>query len=469
MMPGSRSPGIVTPERSIDVPSLADLARDLQTGLAGSVGAGTPLGVWVEDPVDFAACIMAALELGAEAFIVLPGASPDRVAELSAIEGGSAVLCDTTRAARLAGLRRRACGPGLVLVETAAVTPAGVAVDHGDPGGVHFYTSGTDGRPKGVRRSTQSLRLEEATVGGHLGMGPGCTVLSSVPVTHGYGYTAGLFAPLTFGGTAVVAQPRLAASLASVVAEHQPDIVVAVPAQYAAWATLRRPYDGPLPRLWLCGGAPLPAAVRRKFQQAWGSVIAEQYGMTEVGAVSVDLDGAETLGRPYPGVTVTIDTGGTSDEVGEVVVDAPYGPRGYLGDPGSSSAAGSFTPDGFRSGDSGWFDADGRLHLVGRRAHQLNVRGRQVDPTEIERALWTVGGMREVAVMGVDRTAGDQWIAAFVVCTDDVTDEALHGATSSLDTYKRPQRLMRLAALPKTATGTDFDALRALLHSTPLC
>lgn len=461
MTSGGAAPAIVTPERTVDARSLAELANAVQAGLAETVRPGTPLGLWVDDAVDFAACVLGAMAMRAQSFIVLPGASPPRARELCAIEGGSAVLCDAARAARLVGGRHHACGPGLVLVETDESLPA---AEHPDQGSVHFYTSGTDGRPKGVVRTKRSLELEESTVGSHLGMAPGCAVLCAVPVTHGYGYTAGLFAPLSFGGRAILARPRMAASLAKLLRSHEPEIVIAVPAQYAAWSALRRTYDGPVPRVWLCGGAPLPPAVRERFQAAWGGVIAEQYGMTETGAVSVDLDGTETLGRPYPGVTISIDDGGTSADVGEVVVDSPYGPRGYIGEQ-ADDPSGRFTPSGFRSGDAGWLDGDGRLHLVGRRAHQLNVRGQQVDPAEVERALWEVDNVHDVAVIGIDRADGDQWIAAFVVCADGVTDDALHGATANLESFKRPQRLTRLTSLPKTATGTDFDALRKISQS----
>jgi acyl-coenzyme A synthetase/AMP-(fatty) acid ligase len=460
MMAGDTAPAIVTPGRTIDRRSLAELAETVRTELARTIRPGMPLGIWVDDAVDFAASVMGALAARAEAFIILPGASVARATELRAIEGGSAVLCDSTRASRLVDGDHRACGPGLVLVET----PSWPVATYHDQGAVHFYTSGTDGRPKGVSRTKASLELEESTVGSHLGMGPGRSVLCAVPPTHGYGYTAGVFAPLSFRGTSILARPRMAASLAKLLEAHEPEIVVAVPAQYAAWSALRRAYTGPLPRLWLCGGAPLPPAVRARFEATWGGVIAEQYGMTEVGAVTVDLDGTATLGRPYPGVTVFIEGGGAPDDVGEVVVDAPYGPRGYLG-PAADDRPSPFTPSGFRSGDAGWFDADGRLHLVGRRAHQLNVRGQKVDPAEVERAFWAVDGVQDVAVIGVDRAGGDQWIAAFVVCADGIPDDELHRATGDLETFKRPQRLTRLPELPKTATGTDFDALRAMARS----
>jgi long-chain acyl-CoA synthetase len=465
MTPGVEAPALVTPQRALGRRCFDELARSVEAGLIRSIRPATPLGIWIEDAVDFAAAISGALAARAGVFIIHPGATSARAEELCALEAGAAVLCDSAHADRLRGQSRRACGPGLVLVERAA-GPVTTELAAGAAGGaVHFYTSGTDGEPKGVVRTRESLALEEATVGAHLGMAPGCTVLCAVPVTHGYGYTAGLFAPMSFGGTSVVARPRLAASLARLLIEHQPEIVVGVPAQYAVWSALRETYSGPLPRVWLCGGAPLPPAVRTRFAAAWGSVIAEQYGLIEGGAVTVDLEGTETLGRPYPGVSVTIEGAGSAEDIGEVVIRTPYGPKGYIGDP-ANDPAGPFTASGVHTGDNGWLDACGRLHLVGRRAHQLNVRGQQVHPAEVERAFWAVEGVHDVAVLGMDRNEGDQWVAAFVVCGDAITDAALQQATVSLDGYKRPQRVTRLPALPKTAAGkTDFDALRAIART----
>jgi acyl-coenzyme A synthetase/AMP-(fatty) acid ligase len=465
-MPDDRRPAIVAGERTIDHRSLEELTRTVEAALAATVGPEAPLGIWVDDPVDFATATAAAMAVGADAFLLPSTGSSTTASELCDLEGGSTVLCDRAHAAQLTGVAQRSIGRSLVLVETAPEpSPPPERPTSAGQGSLHFYSSGTDGRPKGIVRTKHSLDLEDSTVGGHLGMASGCAVLCALPLTHGYGYTAGFSAPRSFGGTSIVAQPKMAASLAKLLHEHRPEVVVAVPAQYAAWSALRERYDGPLPRIWLCGGAPLPPAVRARFQDAWHTVICEQYGMTECGAITVDLEGTETLGQPYPGNVVRIDGGKAAGDVGEVVVSTPYGPRGYIGEP-PRDRPNPFTPDGVRSGDQGWLDGDGRLHLVGRRTHQLNVRGEKVDPGEVERALWSVDGVRNVAVIGVDRAVGDQWIAAFVACADSVRDDVLHRATANLESYKRPQRLIRLPALPRNAAGkTDLEALRAIARS----
>ena len=463
----SASATIVTGGRTVDVRALNARADLVEAQAAGGVSAGTPVGLWLEDPADLAAGLFGLTAAGNPVFIIAPDSTPSTVGELCAIEGSTAVLCDEDRAARLTDAIVQPYAAGLVLVRTphtASGAPPSAA------GSVHFFTSGTDGRPKGVVRPRHSLAVEATAVGSHLGMGPGCVVLCAAPVSHAYGFADGLFAPLALGATSIVERPRLAASLARLLAEHQPDIVIAVPGQYAAWASLRQPYTGRMPRLWISSGAPLPAAVRSNFEAAWKAVISEQYGMTECGAVSVDLDGSATLGAPYPGVTLSIDGSDPEDvgevgAVGEVVVASAHGATGYVGGP-PIGAMDPFSSKGFRTADTGWLDDHGRLNLVGRRAHQVNVRGKKVDPAEIERALWTVEGMQDVAVIGIDRSTGDQWIAAFVVCAGETTDDVLHRATEGLEIFKRPQRITRLAALPRTVTGKlDRLALVAAVRS----
>jgi acyl-coenzyme A synthetase/AMP-(fatty) acid ligase len=455
--PAHAKPAIITADRQVDPRALDELAATIHAELARAIRPGARLGVWVEDPVGFAACVIGASALRTQALLIPPDATSVRAAELCDIEGSSAVLCDEARAAQLVGGTARVCAPGLVLV----TLPQQAAEIEDDQGSIHFFTSGTDGRPRGVVRTKQSLEHEELVVGSHLGMETGSAVLCTAPVAHAYGFVLGLFAPLARGATAILARPRFAASLAKLLITHRPEIVVAVPAQFAAWSATERSYAGPMPRLWVSSGAPLSPAVRARFETAWGAVIAEQYGMTECGAVSIDLDASETLGRPYPGVTVSIDGADSASSVGEVVVDTPYGASGYVGTT-TVDQAGRFTADGFRTADTGWLDAAGRLHVVGRRSQQLNVRGHKVDPIEVERAFWEVDGVHDVAVVGIDRADGDQWICAFVVCSDGVTDGALHEATAHLESFRRPQKITRLPELPKTPTGkTDHASLRA--------
>ena len=327
-----------------------------------------------------------------------------------------------------------------MLVETTSQPPAS---DH-DQGAVHFYTSGTDGRPKGV--VTHEAVTGAGGVDGRLppGHGPGCAVLCALPVTHGYGYTAGLFAPLSFGGTAIVARPRLAASLAKLLLEHDPRSSWRFPPSMPPGRALREPYTGPCRGCGCVAGRRCPRRYGPVHRPPGEVVIAEQYGHDRVWRGVRRPGRHRAAGRPYPGVTVSIDGGDASAEVGEVVVDTPYGPRGYLGDP-TDGRASPFTAE--------WLPD--RRHAAGSTPTAActssdvehissTCMGRRSIPSEVERAFWAVDGVRDVAVIGVDRAEGDQWIAAFVVCEDSITDDALHRATANLESFKRPQRLTRL-------------------------
>lgn len=475
MFPGRpNAPAVVSRTRKVDHRWLTERATEIKRRLRSvanapdAVHALRAVGLWIDDPAELVASVAAVARTGADAFLVPPGATPERVRQLGVLEGASVLITDDARADLLHPAARYDCGSTVVLVGSPSHHQLHSQHPH-DGGAVHFFTSGTEGRIKGVVRTLSALGGEALSLAERRQTTVGTVVLCAVPVSHSYGFTSGLFGPLAVGATVVVEQPRFASSLAKVLALHRPELVLAVPAQYAAWSALRERYNGPMPRLWVSSGAPLAPRVRQRFEAAWGAVISEQYGMTECGGIAIDVAGSGSLGLPYPGVSVDIESDGGPGSEGEVVVRSPYGPCCYLGataaDPRIRVRAGKL-----RTGDTGWLDRHGELNLVGRRAHQINVRGQKVDPVEVERVLWALDGVHDVAVVGVDRSVGDQWVAAFVVCADTVSNDALHLATAPLATYKRPQRFFRLPALPKTSSGkTDVLPLRDMVrpHSGP--
>lgn len=450
--PNARTePAIISGNASVDGYTLTNRAESLGAVLRRKKPAGI-VGVWAADAVDLATGVLGALAVPMQVFIIPETATQTEVLELCALESACAVVCDLVRADLLVGERHALPELGLMLVSLTRTGPRLRAAEPQNPS-LHLYTSGTNGHPKGIIRSLPSLENEGRVISEHLGMRPGIRVLCAAPSSHLYGFSTGLLACLYSGATLVAASPRLAESLFRTLSLYEPEIVVAVPGQYAAWSNLRRSVKGQLPHRWISSAAPLPPDVRRSFECAWHSPIAEQYGMSECGAISVDLDGSRSLGHPYPGVRVWIDVyPGEDSKTGEIVVDTPYGATGYV----RGEALGTpspFTADGIRTGDTGWLDGDGRIHVAGRRTDQINVHGRKVSPAEVERALARVPGVCEVAVLGVDRADGSQWVAAFLACDDGLKETDLHRATSQLAAYKRPQRIIRVHSLPRSGTG----------------
>lgn len=206
-------------------------------------------------------------------------------------------------------------------------------------------------------------------------------------------------------------------------------------------------------RAVILGGGPIPAALVLRATAA-GWPVMPSYGMTETasGIVVASPDEAAThpasVGRPLPGVEVRLSAG-------EVEVRGPMLFAGYLDDPGSSGAA--VTTDGWlATGDLGRLDADGRLTITGRADGRFISGGENVSPEEVEAAMATHPGVREVAVIGVaDATWGHVPIA--IIVTDRAvapTDaELLAHARSRLAGFKVPARIVRVTALPHTALG----------------
>ncbi len=223
--------------------------------------------------------------------------------------------------------------------------------------------------------------------------------------------------------------------------------------------------DAPPPdgiRAVILGGGPIPdGLVRRAIRARWPVI--PSYGMTEtasgvVAEVLADRPGAEraaavgdhagTVGRPLPGVELRLDGG-------EIQVRGPMVFAGYLDDPAATAAA--ITADGWlRTGDLGRLDADGRLTIDGRSDGLIVSGGENISPAEVEAALATHPGVREVAVVGVpDPTWSHVPVAILVMApgAHPSDDELTAHARSRLARYKVPARLIRVPSLPHTPLG----------------
>ncbi|MFC1416700.1 AMP-binding protein [Streptacidiphilus cavernicola] len=405
---------------------------------------------------------LAAGVVGAAVYHVPPGQPDDERERVAAAAGAHlAVTVPVRRAAEFSELP----GPHADGPHAGGPAPDGPAPDGPAPeaGTVLFHTSGSSGVPKGVARSERSLCVEAGAVAAHLGYAPGDVVLCAVPLHHAYGFALGVTAVLSAGATLLAARPATPRRLAAVLPEHGVTVLVAAPGQYAAWAqgAVQRPPE-PLLRLCVSSGAPLNAATWSAFREVWGREVAQQYGSSECGAISVDLppSGEEgCVGSPYPGVLLEA---GVRDRPGPVAVRSAHASSGYV--PASAGRWPQDDPDGpLTTGDRGWIDERGRLRLAGRRSDLVNVHGLKVDPAQVAGALAGHRAVGDCAVVGVDRgVGGDQWLAAFVVFAGAPVAEATlyEHCKELLSAHKVPRRIFALDRLPLTASGkTDVRAL----------
>jgi acyl-CoA synthetase (AMP-forming)/AMP-acid ligase II len=234
-------------------------------------------------------------------------------------------------------------------------------------------------------------------------------------------------------------------------------------------------------RVAICGAAPMPAELIGRFETRFGVPIVEGYGLSEGSCASTvnPIDGRRkpgTVGLPMRGQQIAIlGAGGTRElylpppntprdgSAGEVLIKGPNVMRGYLGRP--DDTARTIVDGWLHTGDVGRFDEDGYLVLVDRVKDMIIRGGENIYPKEIENVLYAHGDVLEAAVIGAPHPTYGEVPFAFVTLRPGaaVTAEALSDhCRERLARYKLPDRIERLAAMPKNAIGKiDKPALRS--------
>lgn len=341
-----------------------------------------------------------------------------------------------------------------------------------DPAGL-AYTSGTTGRPKGVLHSHRNLLVASAALVADRGYSSDlirgdCTALTILNLQ----VTSTLLAA-TAGGTQVVMNRVDPVGIAEWVRRVRINSWFGVPTMLYALATSPEVSPGDLATLedvWT-GGAHLPDAVRRAFEERFGIKVHATYGMTEVPTVVAiePRHGSavpESSGRPLQHLLVEIrDDAGTAlpaGRSGEITVRGwPDGPWGGLYTPmlcylGHAEATASTVRDGaLMTGDIGSLDGSGHLHVLDRRRSVIIRGGANVYPAEVERILSQVPGVVGCAVVGIpDERLGEKVGAAVETDPDvEVSREALvEHCQANLARYKVPEE-WRFAELPRNTMG----------------
>ncbi len=349
--------------------------------------------------------------------------------------------------------RGRWLGEDVVVVDPAVDLPDGPedGLDAAGPddAAVLIYTSGTTGRPKGAPLTHANLLAGAAAVGLAWRWAPEDRLLLTLPLFHVHGLGVGLHGTLTAGASAVLRPGFDAADVAARAGDAT--LFFGVPAIYQ-----RLVASGHAPalrglRLCVSGSAPLPPSLAAAVAAATGEVPLERYGMTETMMLTSNPYAGErragTVGLPLPGVDVRL----AGD--GEIQVRGPNVIAGYWRRPDADADA--FTADGwFRTGDLGEHDDAGYLRIAGRSKDLIITGGFNVHPREVEEALLTHPGVREVAVVGRPSEAWGEEVTAVVVAEGAPAAEALRAhAAERLAPYKVPKRVEFADALPRNALG----------------
>ena len=336
-----------------------------------------------------------------------------------------------------------------------------------------LYSSGTTGRPKGVKRPLAArdpaqTAAEIENWRHSFGFDSDSIYLSPAPLYHA--------APLRYSmrviemGATVVVMPKFDAEQAlALIARHRVSHSQWVPTMFTRLLklpqALRQRHDLSSLRVAIHAAAPCPVHVKYAMMDWWGDVLHEYYGGSE-GVGITSLGPAEwrahpgSVGRPAGcGLHIVGDDGLElpPGEVGAIYFSGIPG-ASYLNDPDKTRAM--YNEQGWATyGDMGHVDADGYLYLSDRRADLILSGGLNVYPQEIENVLALHPAVDDVAVVGVPDEDFGEVPKAVVVLRPGQADDAAQAAallafcTSSLSRDKLPRSLVFVDRIPKLETG----------------
>jgi long-chain acyl-CoA synthetase len=351
-----------------------------------------------------------------------------------------------------------------LLGEQAPVTSVTPRAD--DDTAVILYTSGTTGKPKGAELTHANLRRNAAvTATTLLRLEPDDVVMGCLPLFHSFGQTCGLNAAVG-SGASLTLLPRFDPGKAlEVIQRDRVTVFEGVPTMYVALLNhpQRVDYDVGSLRLCVSGGAALPVEVLRGFEDAFGCIILEGYGLSETSPVaSFNHPERErkpgSIGTPIQDVEMRlVDSLGEdapTGEVGEIAIRGHNLMKGYWQREDATREA---VPDGWlRTGDLARQDEDGYYFIVDRKKDLIIRGGYNVYPREVEEVLYEHPAVAEAAVIGIPHPTHGEEVGAAVVLKPgaEATPAELRAFCSErVAAYKYPRHVWLEAALPKTATG----------------
>jgi len=455
-----------------------DVARAL---IAAGMAEGERVAVWAPNSCEWIGAAIGIQRGGGVLVPLYERLKGREVAEILARAGASFVitsrpLADLLEGHELPQLRRTVCldeswddfldagravSADALAAREEAVTPDSISDI--------MFTSGTTGRPKGGVFH-QSSSVAAARIMQHYNhAGPDDVFCPMGTFAHVGGYKQGWLTG-TVSGCAICWGSALdPASVLKLIADVGITIIPAAP---ITWQGIldhpdRGSFDISRLRFAATGATTIPPGlVGRMIAELGLEQVGTGYGMTEtcgMDAYTRPEDPPEkvvsTVGPAAPDTEVRIvDPHGNdlpTGETGEILVRSPRQLVEYLDDPEATAAA--ITPDGwFHTGDLGSFDEDGYLTIADRLKDMYIINGLNVYPAEIERALGTIPGVAQCAVVGVPEDVKGEVGAAFIVRTPGASlseTDVLAWAKDNLASYKVPKYVRFVDDLPRTAMG----------------
>ncbi len=332
------------------------------------------------------------------------------------------------------------------------------------PGYLRF-TSGTTNERKGVILGHAAILERLAAANRALGVTPADRILWLLPMAHHFVVSILLY--LENGATLLLPSSPLAREILAFSHAEAPTLIYASPQHYKLLAKDASGLGFESLRLAISTAEGLRAETAQAFSKRFGQPLVQALGIIEVGLAALNLQRADSkpqsLGRPLPDYEIwlrgedgrPVEGTGSPERTGEICIRGPGMLDAYL-DPwivGSDVLA----PDGFRTGDQGYFDVDGDLQLVGRRVNRICMAGMKFFGEEVEAVLDAHPKIRESRVFAIEHAQLGEIPCAEISLIDSANPperaELANFCRAQLPAYKIPREFRIVEALERTASG----------------
>ena len=373
--------------------------------------------------------------------------------------------------------------PGVIDFHAALMAQPDSHLTFGEPGrdddvAAYFHTGGTTGTPKLVTHTHRS-QLVAALGGAMLGdMRSADTITATLPLFHVGGTIYSSLSAFMAGTSLLVMSPSGLRNPAMVqgfwrlVAQYRATRIGGVPTSMGA--VLEVPLDGAdigSVRAGFTGAASLPSVVGERFRQVTGHRLHEIYGMTEAsGLIAIhpldDEGGEGSVGwaLPYTEVVVRrLEANGrlgpacALHEIGVITVRGPHVSPGYRN---PAHDAGIFEGGVLNSGDLGYTDAQGCIHIAGRAKDLIIRSGHNIDPLMIENAMATHAAVAMAAAVGMPDAYAGELPVCYVALRPgaSATEDELHAHAQRTigERPAWPKQIHIVEAIPLTSVGKIY-------------
>ncbi len=352
---------------------------------------------------------------------------------------------------------------GTVRLQGASPKPWSVAPTADDIALI-LHTSGSTGTPKRVPLAHRNLAQSARNIACTYSLSPDDVSLCFMPLFHVHGIVASTLAPLLSGGTVVAPTGVNPLMFWRMVRQHRVTWYTAVPTIHHVVAgrarSNDRPREGTL-RFVRSASAPLAPEMMRKMEEVFGVPVLEAYGMTEAAHQMASNPLPPRVRKPGSvglptGLEISImDSIGnhlSEGDRGEIVIKGPNVFEGYENNPEANAL--SFTDGWFRTGDEGFKDADGYIHISGRIKELINRAGEKIAPRHVDEVLAEHPAVAEAVAFGMPHATLGEEVAAAVVLREGYSEQdLLKFCRERLAHFECPKKIFIVEKIPRTATG----------------